>query len=152
VKDEYADAIANGGGIYAAGYCFGAKYVIMMAGDHIELVIHGQNVKDTEAGMVTKGPLIKAGAIAHATLVTEDDLLAITAPLTMVCVENDQLFPTHILEEGRKHLQANNVEHEIKTYQGVPHGFAVVGEYQDARIKEAQGAAFDQMLAWLKAH
>lgn len=82
-KDEYADAVANGGGIYAAGYCFGAKYVLMLAG--------GQP------------PTIKVGAIAHgtpplllppvfhlhvfaATLVTRDDLKAIKAPISMVCV------------------------------------------------------------------
>ena len=31
-------------------------------------------------------------------------------------------------------------------------GFAVVGEYEDTQIKEAQKHAFDQMLSWLKAH
>jgi Dienelactone hydrolase family len=36
--------------------------------------------------------------------------------------ENDQLFPEEILEEGRKYLEANSVEHEIRMYAGVPHG------------------------------
>jgi hypothetical protein len=36
--------------------------------------------------------------------------------------ENDQLFPEEILEQGRKHLEAQHIEHEIKTYSGVPHG------------------------------
>ena len=36
--------------------------------------------------------------------------------------ENDQLFPEEILEAGRKYLEANNIEHEIRTYPGVPHG------------------------------
>ena len=137
-KDEYADAVANGGGIYAAGYCFGAKYVIMLAGEQPDTVMSGQQPKDEEAGMISKGPLIKAGAIAHATLVTREDLLALKAPVTMACVgkssisaevdslittsENDQLFPEEILDEGRKHLEANNIEHEIRTYPGVPHG------------------------------
>jgi dienelactone hydrolase len=85
-KDEYADAVANGGGIYAAGYCFGAKYVIVLAGEHPDTAIYGQQPKDEEAGMVSKGPLIKAGAIAHATLVTRGDLLALKAPVTMACV------------------------------------------------------------------
>ena len=85
-KDEYADAVANGGGIYAAGYCFGAKYVIVLAGEHPDTAIHGQQPKDEEAGMVSKAPLIKAGAIAHATLVTRGDLLALKAPVTMACV------------------------------------------------------------------
>ena len=31
-------------------------------------------------------------------------------------------------------------------------GFAVVGEYEDGKIKEAQEAAFEQMLQWLKSH
>jgi hypothetical protein len=40
----------------------------------------------------------------------------------IICTENDQLFPEDILEEGRKYLEANNIEHEIRTYPGVPHG------------------------------
>ena len=36
--------------------------------------------------------------------------------------ENDQVFPEEILEEGRKYLEANSIEHEIRTYAGVPHG------------------------------
>lgn len=31
-------------------------------------------------------------------------------------------------------------------------GFAVVGEYEDPKIKEAQSSAFKQMLQWLKSH
>ena len=31
-------------------------------------------------------------------------------------------------------------------------GFAVVGEYEDSHIQEAQRSAFDQMVGWLKAH
>lgn len=31
-------------------------------------------------------------------------------------------------------------------------GFAVAGEYEDAKIKEAQEAAFEQMIQWLKSH
>ena len=85
-KDEYADAVAHGDGIYSIGYCFGGKYVVMIAGEHPDTVMQGQAVKDEEAGIVKKGPLIKAGAVAHATLVTREDLKAVKAPLTMVCV------------------------------------------------------------------
>lgn len=31
-------------------------------------------------------------------------------------------------------------------------GFAVVGEYEDSKIQEAQRSAFDQMIGWLKSH
>lgn len=148
-RDEFADAVANGGGVYAAGYCFGGKYVAMLAADHPD---PGRGGKKEES-MMKHEPMIKAGAIAHATLVTREDLTDIKVPISMVCVENDPLFPEDILEHGRKHLSDQNIEHEIKTYPGVPHGFAVVGEYgNNPDIKDAQTAAFDQMLSWLKAH
>ncbi|KIW95871.1 uncharacterized protein Z519_02936 [Cladophialophora bantiana CBS 173.52] len=151
-KDEYADAVAHGEGIYSVGYCFGGKYVIMLAGEHPDHVIQAQAAKDEEEGMIKKGPLIKTGAVAHATMVTREDLKAVRMPLTMVCVENDPLFPDEVLEVGRKHLAASSIEHEIKTYPEVPHGFAVYGDYDSPAIKRAQEAAFQQMLNWLKSH
>ena len=93
-KDEFADAVANGGGIYAVGYCFGAKYVLMLAGEHPDTVMSGQAASDEEAGMVSKGPLIKAGAIAHGTLVTRQDMRGIKAPVTMVCVGKKLCLPS----------------------------------------------------------
>ncbi len=65
VREEFADAVANGGGIYAVGYCFGAKYVLLLAGEHPDTVAWGQASKDEEQGAVKTGPLIKAGALAH---------------------------------------------------------------------------------------
>jgi len=44
------------------------------------------------------------------------------------------------------------IDHEVKVYTGVPHGFAVVGEYENPKIQEAQKSAFEQMVGWLKAH
>lgn len=151
-KDEYADAVANGGGIYSVGYCFGGRMTLLLAGEKPDMVLWGQQVKDEEAGVVKKGPYIKAGAIAHATLVSKEDFEGTKAPLAFICVENDQLFEEDIREHGEKYLKENNIESEFKTYSGVPHGFGVVGEYEDANIKLAQAEAFDQMLAWLQAH
>jgi len=150
-KDEFADAVANGGGIYAVGYCFGGRMVLLLAGEKPDKPLWGQSANDEEAGIVAKGPYIKAGAIAHATLVTKEDFEGTKAPLAFSVVENDQLFPEEVREAGEKYLQENGVEHEFKTYSGVPHGFAVFGEYDDPKIKEAQAQAFDQMLGWLKA-
>jgi dienelactone hydrolase len=86
-KDEYADAVAHGDGIYGAGYCFGGKYVVMLAGEQSATTAsQAQQAKDEEAGTVNGAPLLKAGAVAHATLVTREDLKAVKVPLTMVCV------------------------------------------------------------------
>lgn len=80
------------------------------------------------------------------------------------------MFPDEILEEGKKQFAASNLEHEIKTYPGVPHGtfaikhtyycftdplssgFAVYGDYDSATIKDAQQSAFQQILSWIKSH
>ncbi|KAL8896805.1 MAG: hypothetical protein Q9192_002903 [Flavoplaca navasiana] len=64
-KDEFADAVANGDGLYAVGYCFGARYVLLLGSELPDTVAKGQAVKDEEQGVVKSAPQIKAGAIAH---------------------------------------------------------------------------------------
>ncbi len=151
-KEEFADAVANGGGVYAVGYCFGGKYVCLLSSELPDTVAHGQAPKDEEQGMAKSGPLIKAGALAHGTLITKEDLESIKSPISMACVENDQLFPDDVRTAGQTFLEEKKIDHEVKVYSGVPHGFAVVGEYEDPKIQEAQKSAFEQMAGWLKAH
>ncbi|KAF2088412.1 dienelactone hydrolase family protein [Saccharata proteae CBS 121410] len=155
VREEFADAIANGGGIYGVGYCFGARYILLLGGKHPDTVAWGQasSTEDVEAGVAEKGPEIKVGAIAHATMATKEELAAVVVPVTLVCAENDPLFPEETVTAGVQSLQKNSVEHEIKTYPNVPHGFAVVGDYpDDPKIMEQQKLAYEQMLNWLKTH
>ena len=40
----------------------------------------------------------------------------------LVLAEGDQLFPDETREQGRKYLEENNIEHEIKLFSDVPHG------------------------------
>ncbi|KAF2835638.1 alpha/beta-hydrolase [Patellaria atrata CBS 101060] len=152
-KEEFADAIANGEGIYAVGYCFGAKYVLILAGEHPDTIGWGQApAKDEEQGTIKKAPIIKAGAIAHGTLVEVEDIEGVKVPVTIAAVEDDPVFPDEIREAGKKALEKNKIEHEIQVYSGVPHGFAVLGQYEDRKIQDAQRSAFGQMLGWLQAH
>ena len=64
-KEEFADAVANGGGVYAVGYCFGGKYVCLLGSVLPATVAHGQGLKDEEQGMAKEEPVIRAGAFAH---------------------------------------------------------------------------------------
>ncbi len=154
VKEEFADAVANGGGIYAVGYCFGARYVLLLGSDLDKEAAQGLRSPEAtaEEGMVRQGPQIKAGAIAHGTQIGKDDLEGMSVPVCIVAVENDNLFPDNVRDEGKKALESKKVEHEMKVYPGVPHGFAVYGDYDDEKIKQSQDEAFKQMLEWLKAH
>ena len=151
-KEEFADAVANGGGVYGVGYCFGGRYVTVFAADSPHPSVRTKQGGDEEAGLAKTTPLFKAGALAHGTQITTEELESIKAPLSFVCVENDNLFPDEIREAGKTYLEENKIEHELKVYPGVPHGFGVVGQYQEPHIQTAQEEAYQQMLAWLKAH
>jgi dienelactone hydrolase len=70
----------------------------------------------------------------------------------MACVKDDPLFPEETLTEGREALEKNSIEHEIQVFSAVPHGFAVLGDYADQKIKESQTQAFGQMLGWIQGH
>ncbi|KAI1107136.1 alpha/beta-hydrolase [Jackrogersella minutella] len=158
-NSEFADAVGNGGGIYAVGYCFGGRYVLLLASERGRVQTGwggAQKQADEEAGeganSAKKGPYIKAGALAHATLVSPDDFQDLKVPVSLVCVEDDPMFPDEVRETGENIMSKENVEHEVQVYPGVPHGFAVIGDYDDANIKDAQVTAFEQMLKWVKEH
>ncbi|KAL2157343.1 hypothetical protein VTH06DRAFT_6161 [Thermothelomyces fergusii] len=153
-RDEFADAVSHGGGVYAVGYCFGARYVLLLAAER-PARRQGQRRRgeDEEASRpATVPPQIKAGALAHATLVSKRDFVGLKAPLSVVCVEDDPVFPDEVRIAGEQYMTENGVEHEVQVYPGMPHGFAVVGDYDDPNIKMAQATAFEQMLKWINEH
>ncbi len=121
-REEFADAVASGGGIYGVGYCLGGRFLLMLASENPAALLGVQKVVDEEAGLVKNLPHIKTGAIAHGALVTKEDFEGLKSPMLLVCVENDQLFSQDILREGEQYMEEHNVEHEIKTFPGVPHG------------------------------
>jgi len=128
-EGEFADAVGNGGGIYAVGYCIGARYVLLLASERTigqAGWTRAQKQPDEEAGeaqgSAKQGPLIKAGALAHATLVSPEDFRGLKSPVSLACVENDPMFPDEVRTAGEDTMSKNNVEHEVKVYPGVPHG------------------------------
>lgn len=104
-----------------------------------------------ESAPSDKKPELKCGVIAHGTLITAEDIEGVKMPIAMACVQDDNLFPNDVREQGKAALKMNGVEHEVKVYEGVPHGFAVVGDYRDEKIKKAQEEAFEFMAGWLES-
>lgn len=154
MREEFADSVAFGGGIYAVGYCFGAKYVLLLAGEMGDDVAAGQRLPETEAepGMVKKDVQVKCAVIAHGTQITVADLVGVEVPLCVVAVSEDPLFPDEVREEGVKGLREKGTECEVEVFKGMPHGFAVLGDYGEEGVKESQGKAFGRMVGWLKGH
>ncbi|KAG5931281.1 hypothetical protein E4U53_001852 [Claviceps sorghi] len=154
-QDQFPEAVKSGDGIYCVGYCVGARFVLLLAQADGDETGGGDGGGDEEAARrATRGkrPCIRAGALAHAASVTPDDFNNLKAPLSLVCVEDDPLFPDAVRTAGEDAMSKADLEHEVQVYPGVPHGFAVVGSYADASISEAQAAAYEQMLKWIKAH
>jgi dienelactone hydrolase len=125
-----------------------------LAGENADNQVGGQEApKDEEQAGVKSGPLIKAGAVAHGTMVTVEDFEGVRAPVYIAAVQDDPLFPEEeVLTPGRGALEANKVEHEVQVFSGVPHGFAVYGDYDDSNIKQSQAEVYGQMLAWIQGH
>ena len=146
-REQFADAVANGGGVYGVGYCVGAKYLLLLLGSQKR-----QSVGDEEKAGDAKEPTLKAGALAHGAMITKEDLEAVRMPLAMVCVSEDNLFPDEIREQGKAVLELNSVVHDVRVFEGVPHGFAIAGDYGESHIQSSQAEAFQMMCGWLESH
>jgi dienelactone hydrolase len=121
-KEQYADAVKSGDGIYAVGYCIGGRYVLLLGAEREQTTGWGQKPPDEEAGEAKTGPFIKAGALAHGSSVVPDDFNGLKAPISLICVENDPLFSDEVRKAGEDAMSKANLEHEVSVYPGVPHG------------------------------
>ena len=119
-KDQYADAVKAGDGIYAVGYCVGARFVLLLGKE--TKTEEGEGNDEEAAQAKTQGPYIKAGALAHAASVIPEDFDNIKVPLSLVCVEQDPLFSDSVRTAGEDAMSKANLEHEVQVYPGVPHG------------------------------
>lgn len=111
----------------AAGYCFGAKYVVRFAAE---------------------GKGVDVGYVAHPSFVETDELKAMAGPLSIAAAETDQIFPAEKRRESEDVLKDMKIPYQITLYSGVVHGFAVRAEIKDAEAKFAKEAAFEQAVVW----
>lgn len=113
----------------AVGYCFGGKYVVR----HYK---HG----------------IEVGYIAHPSFVDEDELAAITGPLSIAAAETDPIFPAEKRHKSEEILVKTGQPYQINLFSGVSHGFAVRGDVEVKAEKFAKEQAFLQAVTWFDEH
>ncbi|KAA8901952.1 Alpha/Beta hydrolase protein [Sphaerosporella brunnea] len=131
VQEKYGDkSYTISLGTYVVGYCFGGKYALRLAGTD----------------------KIVAAAVAHPTMTSKEDIEGVKQPITFACVEGDPHFPDDFREEARQFFKEHKLEHEMRVYKDVPHGFAVYGSYPDYHIKSSQEEAFEQFVQFLDRH
>lgn len=109
----------------AVGYCFGAKYVVRHYKDGIEV-----------------------GYLAHPSFVDEEELEAITGPLSIAAAETDDIFPAEKRHKSEEILKKTGQPYQINLYSGVSHGFSVRGKVEVQVERFAKEQAFLQAVTW----
>jgi len=117
--------------IGAVGYCFGAKYTCRF---------------------MTANKGIDAGFVAHPSFVDEDELAAITGPLSIAAAETDAIFPADKRHKSEQILVAGKKTYQINLFSGVEHGFAVRCDLSNKVQKFAKEQAFLQAVSWFDQH
>ncbi|KAI3711878.1 hypothetical protein L1987_70427 [Smallanthus sonchifolius] len=113
--------------IGAAGFCWGAKVVVELA-------------KDAD---------IQVAALLHPTFVTLDDIKGVKVPVAILGAEFDNISPPEVVKRFEAALQAKpEVDHFVKIYPGVSHGWTV--RYRDEDITSGKRAqeAHQDLLDW----
>ncbi|VUC33679.1 unnamed protein product [Clonostachys rosea] len=115
--------------IGAAGYCFGAKYVVRN-------YAHG----------------IQCAFLAHPSFVENSEFAGITGPLSITAAGEDDYFPAHKRHEAEEILKTTGQEYQINLFGAVEHGFAVRADPADKVQRFAKDQAFNQALVWFNHH
>ena len=100
--------------LFGIGYCFGAKYCI-------------QNL--------SKDGYFTAGAVAHPSLVSVEEVNAIVKPILISAAEIDKSFTEELRNKTIKILAANKIRYQLDLFLGVSHGFAVRGDLNVPEVK-----------------
>jgi len=116
--------------IGAVGYCFGAKSVVRF---------------------MAKGKGVDVGYVAHPSFVDEEELAAITGPLSIAAAETDGIFPAEKRHKSEIILKDSKVPYQINLYSGVEHGFTVRGDMSNKVAKFGKEQAFIQAVQWFDA-
>ncbi len=79
---------------------------------------------------------------------TEEELAAITGPLSIAAAETDAIFPPEKRHASEEILKKAGHPYQINLYSGVAHGFAVRGDMSKKIERYAKEQAFYQALQW----
>ncbi|CAD6272205.1 unnamed protein product [Miscanthus lutarioriparius] len=117
--------------IGAAGYCWGAKVVVELAKVHE----------------------IQAAVLLHPSLLTVDDIKEVKCPISILGAEIDRSSPPELLKQFEQILSANSeIDHFVKIFPGVPHGWAVRYSDNDASAVTSAKEALQDMSHWFNKY
>jgi len=92
------------------------------------------------------------GYIAHPSFVDEEELAAVTVPLSIAAAEVDTMFTAELRHRSEDILRAAGHPYQINLFSGVVHGFAVRSDLSKNVERFAKEQAFYQAVAWFDEH
>jgi len=129
---KYIKADPLTGKIGAVGFCWGARYVLLLAADGT----------------------IDAGVANHPAMATQADFEAINKPVQINVGTNDIFLPNETVEQVKSGLmeQKPDLPTEINVFQDAVHGFAVRGDITSPKEKENKDASASATIRWFKKY
>ena len=130
IVDGFLKSLTESGSysfVGVVGYCFGAKYAIQQ---------------------LAEGKYATAGAVAHPSFVTIDEVAAITKPIIISASEIDSIFTVELRHETEKKLSEIGARYQIDLFSKVSHGFTVRGDLSDPVVKYSQDKALLDQITW----
>ncbi|KAK9448585.1 Alpha/Beta hydrolase protein [Limtongia smithiae] len=116
--------------LFAVGFCWGGKYSLPLG-----------------TAKMTPG-IMTAVAAEHPSMLTIPDDVAAVVPMSVGFGEKDTYISERTIDGIRKALGESGMDHEIISYTGMEHGFAVRGDVRKPDVKEGMTQAKDQVLNW----
>ncbi|KAH8176526.1 dienelactone hydrolase family protein [Sarocladium implicatum] len=118
--------------VAAIGFCYGGWAVFRLGG--------------------SESPLIDCGIVGHPSLLTEDDIEAMRAPLQVLAPEHDEPFNEKLRLLTWQTLQKNKVSFDWHFMPGMLHGCLTRGDETVEGEREAVVRGKEAVVLWLKLH
>ncbi|PWA64580.1 alpha/beta-Hydrolases superfamily protein [Artemisia annua] len=112
--------------VAAAGFCWGAKVVVELA----------------------KSADIQVAALLHPSFVSLDDVKGVKVPTGILGAEIDKMSPPELVKEFEAALKANQIEHFVKIYPGVSHGWTVRYNDEEEAVVKCAFEAHQDLVNW----
>ncbi|KAH7157377.1 dienelactone hydrolase [Dactylonectria estremocensis] len=118
------------GKVAVTGYCFGGRYTFRLLAED----------KGADVGFA-----------AHPSLLTDEEILAITGPASVAAAETDNLMSPARRAEVEALLGQTGQPYSLALYGGTSHGFGVRANVSDPQQKFGKEEAFFQAVRFFKA-
>lgn len=125
----------------AAGFCWGGKHAVLLAGDPTQIISPDGSGK----------PLIDAAFTGHPSLLDlSTDIEAMVRPVSFAVGDGDPQISVVQANQIRGIVEAKPADQrgEVVIYEGCGHGFCVRADVSFAEVSKQAAKAEDQCLRW----